>query len=822
MINNLTKYFLFSLCSLLFSGNLTFAQMTWNQAGKFNGPNSYTYLSVPNSSEFTNVDECMYEMWVFMNTYPGGGGYYQFFNKYQDYQIGYDGIFGLYLRNVKGDLGDLHGGALSINRWYHLAVVIRDSINAGSIVYKTRELYIDGLLKIKDLPGFPGGTLGDETDSLRIGSYGPATFIGTLNGYMDNVRMWIGKFNGDDVLRNFRTPLNAWGNNNHYYNKCILSINFQDGDNSGAPFTVSDGSRYNRIVTNHSVTAFSLSGKPSVTEANNLSVHLSGSPDYIAGPDHNNNSPSSQITMEAWVYPDRLYNGGFSDFGSIICKGFASSNYRLYLGAGNSVYATINGNSTFGYAGEITAPPNQWTHLAFTYDATAGVYAYYLNGELAGSGTKSLGNIVNSTDSLYIGQSAGGYFFQGYIDEVRIAGYAKTQTEINEFLYKAMDLNDRPSVFDVSCYNFDGYLINNNGTFPRLYFRNGATFSSQFVSSTKNFPVSPLLKADNFSFPAAWYVSNNNFRIPATGSLGYSKYDTINIPYCMGILDVNVFLALNHTYEKDLTVYLISPAGDSVEMVKANSMRRGQYVTIFNDQADSSIVNDRYTSFLPNIKPFTSISSVLSQENVRGNWKLHVHDALGGDTGMVYGWGLQFNNKTAKPNLMTFNGTANQGGFWSGSSQPLDTIRYILRNSFAPYTKVDSAIGFINQFGFSTTYFANALNNSYYIEVKHRNSLSVWSNIPKSFSQGATTSFNFLGGPGNVYGGELISINGRWCMYSGDINQDGAINGNDFTIFNLQFGQNGYIASDLNGDNTVNGNDFTVFNTGFGHQTNHP
>jgi hypothetical protein len=216
------------------------------------------------------------------------------------------------------------------------------------------------------------------------------------------------------------------------------------------------------------------------------------------------------------------------------------------------------------------------------------------------------------------------------------------------------------------------------------------------------------------------------------------------------------------------------------------------------------------------------MNSAFQNKNTRGNWKLRVNDGVGGDTGRVYGWGLQFNNMAAKPNLMTLNSVANESGYWTGSNQPLDTVRMYLHQSSAPYTVVDSAIGYINQFGFCTTYLANAVNGSYYVEYKHRNSLTIWSKLPISFSQGTTSSLSILSGPNTVYGSDLLFTGGRWCMYSGDINQDGAINGNDFTVFNQQFGQSGYLNSDLNGDGTVNGNDFTVFNTGFGHQSNHP
>ncbi len=825
MINKFSKYILFSLCSMLFSSEISFAQLSWNQAGKFNGSaiQPYTYLSTPNASEFNNISEIMIECWVNLAN-PNGS--YIFMDKGNaDYRIAYSSNQ-LYFRtnNAVAGVSDLtYSVNLSANRWYHVAAIARDTTLNQSQFAKVRELYIDGVAIKRDLQLFESATLGSSADSLFIGGFGSPSFSHIVNGGLDDVRIWVGEFYPADVMQNFRSPLSAWGNASSYYNKCILSVTFQDADNSGTPFYVSDRSRYNRIINNNNVTAFDLSQRPSVTTYPNQSIHLDGSGQYLSAADHSSLSPTTAVTLEAWVYPEKNYSGAFSDVGTILCKGTSGVNYRLSLGSDNSIYATINGNISFPSALDAIAPVNQWTHVAFTYDASNGNFNYYINGIPAGSGTNAQGNIINSTDSFYVGQSFSSYFFKGYIDELRISAYIKSQQQINNYLYRAMDLGNRSSAFELVCYNFDGYLENNNGLSPRLYFRNGAEFSSHYVSTSKNFPISPLLKADNFSFPNAWYLSNKNFRIPAAGTLGSSKYDTINIPYCRGILDVNVFLALNHSYEEDLSVYLISPSGDSVEMIKGStSMQRGQFVTVFNDQADSSIISGRYTSFLPNIKPSTNLISVLSQQNMQGNWKLRVNDGINGDTGMVYAWGLQFNNMVAKPNLMTFNGTANQGGFWTGSNQPTDTIRYILRNSTAPYTKVDSAIGYVNQFGFSTTYFANALNSSYYIEVKHRNSLSVWSNIPKSFSQGSTTSYNFLAGPGNVYGGELISINGRWCMYSGDINQDGTINGNDFTVFNQNFGQSGYINSDLNGDGTVNGNDFTVFNTGFGHQTNHP
>lgn len=814
-MSKIIKYFLLLLLPALSSS--ASAQLNWNKAGSFSGIGTNTGLSVANSAQLTDITQCMIGMWVYMNgPFPG---YHQFFNKHTQFEL-YHTPSGLTLQNVNSDSRWLYGPILLPNKWYHIAVVIRDSAHL-ILPYKLREIYVDGVLAAKDYRGFEDNILINNTQPIIIGT--GIQGDEDLRGAMDDIQMWAGAYKADDVARMYQTSLSAWGNSGNYYNGCILSIPFQKSDNSGDPFVIADNSRFNHSITNFNVTSFDLSARPSVTIANNLSVHLNGSSDYIAAPDHLNNSPDAQLTMEAWVYPEKTYSGGFSDFGTILCKGAFPYNYRMYLNTGNSIAIAINGNTSFGYSGDVSAPANRWTHIAFTYDGSNGNYFYYVNGTLSGSGANNIGNVTNGTDSLFIGKTAGGNFFQGYIDEVRIAGYAKTQAEINSFLYRAMDLGNRPGVFDLSCYNFDGGLANNNGGLPRLYFRNGAVFSSRYVPANKNFPVSPMLKADNFSFPNAWYISNNNFRVPAAGLFGSSRYDTINIPYCKGILDVNVFLALNHTYEQDLSVYLISPAGDSVELVKSNTnMERGHFITIFNDQADSSIVSDRFTSFLPNIKPSTSLSSVLTQKNTFGNWRLRVNDAVNGDTGMVYAWGLQFNNMIAKPNLMTLNTTVNQSGLWGSGSQIIDTVRIYLRNSSAPYSRVDSAIAYGNQFGFSTTYLANVLSNSYFMEIRHRNSLAIWSNIPKAFMHGGTTSQSFLSGPSGVYGGNMISVNGRWCMVSGDINQDDVINGNDFTVFNQQYGAAGYIVSDLNGDNIVNGNDFTIFNTGYGYQTGRP
>ena len=55
---------------------------------------------------------------------------------------------------------------------------------------------------------------------------------------------------------------------------------------------------------------------------------------------------------------------------------------------------------------------------------------------------------------------------------------------------------------------------------------------------------------------------------------------------------------------------------------------------------------------------------------------------------------------------------------------------------------------------------------------------------------------------------------GKWAFYTGDLNQDDFIDGNDFPPFDTDSfnGVNSeYVATDMNGDGFVDVNDFPVF-----------
>ena len=153
-----------------------------------------------------------------------------------------------------------------------------------------------------------------------------------------------------------------------------------------------------------------------------------------------------------------------------------------------------------------------------------------------------------------------------------------------------------------------------------------------------------------------------------------------------------------------------------------------------------------------------------------------------------------------------------------------DTVTVYLAATGAPLVFIDSSKVLVD----SVTFIAPAQFNStptgtYYIIVKHRNSLETWSKSGgEAYTSGSTISYNFTTANTQSYGSTEVLHNGKYTLTGGDVNQDGFVNGNDFTVFSQQFGASGYLNSDLNGDRVVNGNDFTIFSASFGKQYQHP
>lgn len=152
-------------------------------------------------------------------------------------------------------------------------------------------------------------------------------------------------------------------------------------------------------------------------------------------------------------------------------------------------------------------------------------------------------------------------------------------------------------------------------------------------------------------------------------------------------------------------------------------------------------------------------------------------------------------------------------GFWNGTTQVADTVTVQLRSSVSPYNVVEEVKTILTPgSGYGTLEFVSAPAGNYYIVVKHRNSLETWSSSAVNMTAGGNYNFSFTSASSQTLGGNTVLKLGRYCNYSGDVNQDGIIDGTDFLLTDNDalLGTTGYVATDLDGNNTVDGSDLLI------------
>ena len=143
-----------------------------------------------------------------------------------------------------------------------------------------------------------------------------------------------------------------------------------------------------------------------------------------------------------------------------------------------------------------------------------------------------------------------------------------------------------------------------------------------------------------------------------------------------------------------------------------------------------------------------------------------------------------------------------------------DTVRAYLRNVTSPYAKVDSAKAVIDSITFNGDFkFSSAATGIYYIALNHRNSIETWSKTGgEAIIKGATISYDFTDIQTKAYGNNMIQKGTKWCVFSGDVNQEGLVDGTDLAGVdndNTNFAT-GYVATDLTGEQIVDGSDLAL------------
>lgn len=157
-------------------------------------------------------------------------------------------------------------------------------------------------------------------------------------------------------------------------------------------------------------------------------------------------------------------------------------------------------------------------------------------------------------------------------------------------------------------------------------------------------------------------------------------------------------------------------------------------------------------------------------------------------------------------------------GFYNETDNVLrmkDTVRAYLMNISSPFSTVDSSVSRLDSATYIALFeFRNAATGTYYLMIKHRNSIETWSKSGGfNFTRYSFMNYDFTSAQSQAFGNNMILTNGSlWSIYSGDVNQDGFIEGSDQSaIDNDAFNfVSGYVNTDLTGDNYVDASDAVI------------
>lgn len=108
--------------------------------------------------------------------------------------------------------------------------------------------------------------------------------------------------------------------------------------------------------------------------------------------------------------------------------------------------------------------------------------------------------------------------------------------------------------------------------------------------------------------------------------------------------DVDVTIAVTHTWCADMQIRLVSPSGTIVPLSSGRGGSNDDVFngTLFDDQSANAIGSYVFTNAVaaPDLKPEAPLNSSLAGEDPNGVWTLEIQDTATGDVGVLSDWTL--------------------------------------------------------------------------------------------------------------------------------------------------------------------------------------
>ena len=424
---------------------------SWTNDGKFgkalnfNGVSSDVFLG--NGVSLQNITSALtIEAWV----KPSAINRYQvvvdksYQSNYSGYEFGFESDNTLKFRDNpnSSSWNYVYSSAtnLKVNVWCHIAVVYD-----GANVY----FYKDGTLLSSSAAG--GQLYADPTSNAVIGSYGDAGDY--FQGTIDEVKIYPSALTADDIKVEYNRGALRMGSvsdtsglsggstasNSASAAYCI------PGDTTPCKSPVAEwefdehtGGYANDTSGNGNTGT--LEGTPLPTWNSSSMCHTGSCLKFVNNDDQTINIPnvsanlsaittSNKFTYEAWIYPTLLVSGEMH--GIIGATGYNPHwGYSVGITGDNTLNLTFQDSSGnwYNFYSTKTVSLNKWSHVAVTFDHSAGTIAFYVNGQ-----QDLISNVIvdNNTSPSFIIGNAGWNYFVGNMDEVRVFDYARTPAQID-------------------------------------------------------------------------------------------------------------------------------------------------------------------------------------------------------------------------------------------------------------------------------------------------------------------------------------------------------------------------------------------------------
>lgn len=196
---------------------------------------------------------------------------------------------------------------------------------------------------------------------------------------------------------------------------------------------------------------------------------------------------NAPFTIEFWAKPS-LLNGNFR---WVISKDFGNVNLDYLVGiSASNEWRFIARNLSIDISNPVPAVVNQWYHVACVFNGSTATL--YVNGIVVGT-DNTVGSAQVNTANVLIGRrNAGGQYFVGDIDEMRIWDQALTQNQIRDWMCKKLT-SSHPAYSNLTAYyKFDEgsgtTLIDSDGGYngsllvsPTTYQLSGAAIGDESV-----------------------------------------------------------------------------------------------------------------------------------------------------------------------------------------------------------------------------------------------------------------------------------------------------------------------------------------------------